>query len=92
MVAFMNSFLAQRYDEAQEAIHKNLKAAGVSKETMDRIEHISRPVGYGPDPQNPEHVEVHRVLVLEALSELAKKNKTSSAKASSAKASSAKKK
>jgi hypothetical protein len=79
---FNNSVLAERYDQSVAATFENLKAAGASKDVIERLQHVTRPSGGGPDPQNPEHVRLYNVLVLEALSELA--NKKSSASGASA--------
>jgi len=75
---FLNSYLAEIYDESQEATYRNLKAAGCSKKVLDRLDHVSRIGGFGADPQNPEHGQVYSQLLLEGLSEVAKKNKNAS--------------
>jgi hypothetical protein len=72
MNAYVNPVFAAQHDEALEAIEKNLQASGASKETMARLEHIRRPNGYGPNPQISDHVQLYNVLVLQALSEVAK--------------------
>jgi len=42
---------------------------GVSEETLERIDHISRPSGDGPIPRFPEDVMLYERLVLLALAE-----------------------
>jgi hypothetical protein len=42
---------------------------GVSEETLERIDHISRPSGDGPVPRFPEDVMLYERLVLLALAE-----------------------
>jgi hypothetical protein len=79
-----NPYLAQKYDEAQEAIYKNLKSAGVSKKVLDDLDHVSRPGDPGPNLQDPQAAELYKWLVLQGLSEVAKKQ-ASSAKSSARK-------
>ena len=40
---------------------------GVSEETLERIDHVSRPSGDGPVPRNPQDVMLYERLVLLAL-------------------------
>jgi hypothetical protein len=42
---------------------------GVSEETLERIDRVSRPSGDGPIPRYPEDVMLYRRLVLLALAE-----------------------
>jgi hypothetical protein len=42
---------------------------GVSEETLERIDHVSRPSGDGPVPRYPEDVMLYERLVLLALTE-----------------------
>ncbi len=42
---------------------------GVSQETLERIDHVSRPTGDGPIPRDPESVMLYERLVLLALAE-----------------------
>jgi hypothetical protein len=42
---------------------------GVSEETLERIDHVSRPSGDGPVPRFPEDVMLYERLVLLALAE-----------------------
>jgi hypothetical protein len=44
---------------------------GVSQETLERIDHVSRPTGDGPVPRDPEAVMLYDRLVLLALAEAA---------------------
>lgn len=43
--------------------------SGVSQETLERIDHVSRPTGDGPIPRDPEAVMLYERLVLLALAE-----------------------
>ena len=42
---------------------------GVSEETLERIDHVSRPSGDGPIPRYPQDVMLYERLVLLALAE-----------------------
>lgn len=42
---------------------------GVSEETLERIDHVSRPTKDGPVPRHPEDVMLYQRLVLLALAE-----------------------
>jgi hypothetical protein len=42
---------------------------GVSEETLERIDHVSRPSGDGPIPRYPQDVMLYERLVLLALTE-----------------------
>jgi hypothetical protein len=44
---------------------------GVSQETLERIDHVSRPSGDGPVPRFPDDVQLYERLVLLALAEAA---------------------
>ena len=44
---------------------------GVSEETLERIDHVSRPSGDGPIPRFPQDVMLYERLVLLALAESA---------------------
>jgi hypothetical protein len=56
---------------------------GVSEETLERIDHVSRPSGDGPIPRFPEDVMLYERLVLLALAEnaLATQQTSSASKA-----------
>jgi hypothetical protein len=45
------------------------KLEGVSEETLERIDHVSRPSGDGPIPRYPQDVMLYERLVLLALAE-----------------------
>jgi hypothetical protein len=50
----------------------NLKTGeleGISAETLERIDHVSRPSGDGPVPRYPQDVMLYERLVLLALAE-----------------------
>ena len=60
---------------------------GVSQETLERIDHVSRPSGDGPVPRHPQDVMRYERLVLLALAENAlarqqSRNATTARKAS----------
>jgi hypothetical protein len=54
---------------------------GVSEETLERIDHVSRPSGDGPVPRYPDDVQLYERLVLLALAEAALAGQGSAAKA-----------
>ena len=82
MVCFTNSFHGQKYDAAQTRLHEILvDLEGVSDETIEQIERISRPSGDGPAPHDDGVVVLYEWLVLLALAEnaLARQQQKSSA-------------
>jgi hypothetical protein len=79
-VFIQNAVVALEHDATQEAIYRNLEEAGVSEKVLNRLDHYSRPSGYGPDLNNPESAEMYRLLVLEGLTELAAKKNSKRSK------------
>jgi hypothetical protein len=82
VVRFTNSFHGQQYDAAQTRLREILTdLEGVSDETLEQIEKISRPSGDGPAPHDDSIVVLYERLVLQALAEnaWAKQQQTSSA-------------
>jgi hypothetical protein len=57
---------------------------GVSEETLERIDHVSRPSGDGPVPRYPNDVQLYERLVLLALAEnaLARQEQSTAARSS----------
>ena len=82
MVRFRSGLHAQSYDAAQTRLREILTDLdGVSDETLEQIERISRPSGDGPAPHDEGVVVLYERLVLLALAEnaLATQQQTSSA-------------
>jgi hypothetical protein len=70
MVRFTNSFHGQTYDATQTRLREILTdLEGVSDETLEQIERISRPSGDGPAPHDDGIVTLYERLVLLALAE-----------------------
>jgi hypothetical protein len=70
VVRFTNSLHGQKYDAAQTRLREILTdLEGVSDETLEQIERISRPSGDGPAPHNEGVVVLYERLVLLALAE-----------------------
>jgi hypothetical protein len=86
MVHFSNGLQGQRYDDAQTRLREILTdLEGVSDETLEQIERISRPSGDGPAPHDDGIVVLYERLVLLALAEnaLAKQQGASKARKAS---------
>ena len=67
---FSNTQHGQRYDAAQTRLREILMdLEGVSDETIQQIERISRPNGDGPAPHDDGIVVLYERLVLLALAE-----------------------
>ena len=70
MVRFTNTFHGQQYDAAQTRLREILTdLEGVTEETIEQIERISRPSGDGPAPHDDGVVVLYERLVLLALAE-----------------------
>jgi hypothetical protein len=70
MVRFTNSLHGQKYDAAQTRLREVLTdLEGVSEETLEQIERLSRPSGDGPAPHDDGIVTLYERLVLLALAE-----------------------
>jgi hypothetical protein len=70
MVRFTNSVHGQKYDATQTRLREILTdLEGVSPETLEQIERISRPSGDGPPPHDEGVVVLYERLVLLALAE-----------------------
>jgi hypothetical protein len=70
MVRFANTLHGQTYDATQTRLREILTdLEGVSEETLEQIEHISRPTGDGPAPHDEGVVVLYERLVLLALAE-----------------------
>jgi hypothetical protein len=70
MVRFTNTLHGQKYDATQTRLREILTdLEGVSDETIEQIERISRPSGDGPPPHDEGIVVLYERLVLLALAE-----------------------
>ena len=70
MVRFSNPQHGQKYDATQTRLREILMdLEGVSDETLGQIEHISRPSGDGPAPQDDGKLVLYERLVMLALAE-----------------------
>jgi hypothetical protein len=70
MVRFTNTLHGQKYDATQTRLREILNSLeGVSEETLEQIERISRPTGDGPAPHDDGVVVLYERLVLLALAE-----------------------
>jgi hypothetical protein len=70
MVRFTNTLHGQKYDATQTRLREVLTdLEGVSPETLEQIERISRPSGDGPPPHDDGIVTIYERLVLLALAE-----------------------
>jgi len=70
MVRFTNSVHGQAYDATQTRLREVLTdLEGVSDETIEQIERISRPSGDGPAPHDEGVVVLYERLALLALAE-----------------------
>jgi hypothetical protein len=70
VVRFTNSLHGQKYDAAQTRLREILvDLEGVSVETLEQIERISRPSGDGPAPHDDGVVVLYERLCLQALAE-----------------------
>jgi len=70
MVRFTSSLHGQKYDATQTRIREILTdLEGVSDETIEQLEHISRPSGDGPAPHDDGIAVLYERLVLLALAE-----------------------
>jgi hypothetical protein len=70
MVRFTNTLHGQKYDAVQTRLREILTdLEGVSPETIEQIERISRPSGDGPPPHDDGIVTLYERLVLLALAE-----------------------
>jgi hypothetical protein len=70
VVRFTNTFHGQQYDAAQTRLREILTdLEGVTEETIEQIERISRPSGDGPAPHDDGVVVLYERLVLLALAE-----------------------
>ena len=70
MVRFSNTLHGKKYDATQTRLREILMdLEGVSDETLEQIEHISRPSGDGPAPQDDGKVVLYERLVMLALAE-----------------------
>jgi hypothetical protein len=68
----MNLMLAEWFDSASLRLREVLgELEGVSPETLERIDHISRATKDGPAPHDPAATLVYERLVLLALSQSA---------------------
>jgi hypothetical protein len=85
MVRFTSSLHGQKYDAALTRIREILTdLEGVSDETIEQIEHISRPSGDGPAPHDEGIVVLYERLVLLALAENALAKQAGATKARTA--------
>lgn len=65
MVRFTSTLHGQNYDTAQTCLREILTdLEGVSPETLEQIERISRPSGDGPPPHDDGIVTLYERLVL----------------------------
>jgi hypothetical protein len=70
MVRFTNSVHGKKYDATQTRLREVLTdLEGISPETLEQIERISRPSGDGPPPHDDGIVVLYERLVLLALAE-----------------------
>ena len=70
MVRFTNTQHGKKYDATQTRLREVLTdLEGVSPETLEQIERISRPSGDGPAPHDEGIVVLYERLVLLALAE-----------------------
>jgi hypothetical protein len=70
MVRFTSSLHGRKYDATQTRLREILTdLEGVSDETIEQLEHISRPSGDGPAPHDDGVVVLYERLVLLALAE-----------------------
>jgi hypothetical protein len=87
MVRFRSGLHAQAYDASQTRLREILTDLnGVSDETLEQIERISRPSGDGPAPHDEGVVVLYERLCLQALAEnaLARQQTSSATKATKA--------
>jgi hypothetical protein len=65
-----NAVLAEWIGDASTKLRETLdELEGVSQETLERIDQVSRPTGGGPTPGDPVATIVYQRLVLLALAE-----------------------
>jgi hypothetical protein len=70
MVHFSSTLHGRKYDAAKTRLHEILTdLEGISPETREQIESISRPSGDGPAPHDDGIVTLYERLILQALAE-----------------------